>query len=118
MNMRYLVLVLFALLVLAVAAPPDLRLAVSPYYAFEGTTYTIRITLVPHADNRLLVVAADDGEFVFQRSDRDLDGVNAPTTSEFRWRLPAGEIQISAVLIGVGGVRARAHQRVKVLSRF
>lgn len=50
----------------------------------DATRWQIRVE--PHAENRLLIVAAVEGGEVVRRSDEQLDGDKAPRTRWIDWR--------------------------------
>jgi hypothetical protein len=102
----------------AVSASGDeqLRLAVSPARSFAPSNLNIRARIVPHPDNRTLIVTAESEDF-YRSSEISLEGEFAPATITFEFRgLPGGEYIVSGVLTdSVGRRRAGAVQQAKII---
>ena len=92
-----------------------LDLRVSPHISAAPGTVRVRTTVVPHADNRELIVEAE-GENFYRRSDVGLEGEREPTVREFTYsNLPEGSYKIAVRLLDIGGERASAIQQVEVV---
>ena len=91
-----------------------LRMQVSPSVARAPALLTVRVTVEAAADNRLLRVVAESGDF-YRSSEVQLDGTNAPPLEVFEFRnLPTGLYQVTGVLVGAGGPRATTLKLAKV----
>ena len=96
---------------------PELQVRLSGHYAFAPATLRAIVRVRPDQDNRLLKVVADSETFL-RSSDIELDGASAPRVHTIDWRaLPAGTYEISIVVVGTRGPRARITQSVVVVSR-
>jgi len=105
------------LTVLPVDGEEPLRVAVTPIHSFAPATVTIRATIEPSAENRMLAIVADGDDF-YRSSEIQLDGDHAPRIVTLRFsNLPGGEYQISAVLAdSAGRLRAIVRQSVNVIA--
>ena len=91
-------------------AGDKLTMHVSPAMAYEPATLAIRLSIEPDANNRIVLVVADSGEF-YRSSEIQLDGERAPRTSVIWYRsVPAGDYDVQGVLVGADG-RTRAMVR-------
>lgn len=119
MNARVAILVL-AVLVVAMSAPvARIDILRHTLVAWTDEEVLIVVRVERHPENRaLVVVAAEAGEIVRQ-SGIQLDGAHAMRTHWIRWRLPAGELTIRAVLCAERCDRpvASVTRRMTVLSR-
>jgi hypothetical protein len=85
------------------AASEAIRLRVSPAIAAEPARVTVQVSIEPDAENRVLEIAIDSGEF-FRRSYVELEGDQAARTTTFEYRgLPAGAYEVRGALIGRDG---------------
>jgi hypothetical protein len=107
--------VLFLALLGAAPAKSDARLAmrVSTYVPGE---LTIRLVVVAAPENRALVVTAESRE-LYRSSEIQLDGERAPRTNMFELRgLPASDYEVTGLLIGANGPRAKVVRVARVLA--
>jgi hypothetical protein len=99
-------------------ANDKLALTVTPNVSNAPSTVIVRATVAKDATNRLLRVEADSGSF-YRSSTIELDGDNAPSVTEFRFKsLPSGTYSVIAVLSDNEGDETVARRQVIVLSRF
>jgi len=107
-----------ALLVIALPAGAGDKLAmrVSPAFSYEPANLTIRLSIEPDSENRVIRVIAESEEF-YRSSEIELDGDHAPRTSVFQYRsVPAGDYEVRSVLLGARGQeRGMVNQTVTVL---
>jgi len=90
-----------------------LTMAVSPVQSIAPTTVRVRIRVEPRAENRVLEVAADSGNY-YRGSTIPLDGDLAPATVTLSYpNLPEGSYEVVCVLIDNTGHR-RATARAKL----
>ena len=76
----------------------------------------VRATVQHDADNRELEIVADSSDF-YRRSVVDLDGEQAPKTTELKLiDIPGGEYEITATLLNVHGERTVARRSIMVTS--
>lgn len=94
--------------------PPRVAFVRAPVFVSDREIVTFQIQVEPNAANRLLVVAASDEGVIVRRSDEQLDGDKSARTRWLRWRLPAGELGLTAVVYGSEGERGRAIHAVTV----
>ena len=111
---------LIALLVtsFAIATPLSgndaLKMQVWPAISREPAVLTVRVTVEPSADNRMLQIVAESNSF-YRRSEVQIDGEHAAPLNVFEFRnLPTGLYQVTSVLIGPHGQRAAATRVAKV----
>ena len=107
----------FALTVPA-ETPPRVAFVRPPGVATDKTTVVLQVRVDPHEDNRLLVVAAVEGDVVVRRSDEDLAGDKAPRVRWIRWRVTAGDLVLAAILYGAGGRELARDQRHLIVLAF
>ena len=104
-----------AMMTTVVGAREPLSIRASPAASFAPANLVIRTRLEPDADNRAMEVVAESDGF-YRSSAIQLEGDRAPRTTTFEFRsLPAGEYEITAVVIGTDGRRravARASANV------
>jgi len=103
---------------LALTAPVDARprvaIRVSPAVAFAPATLTVRTTVEPSDENRMLSIEVDSSTFR-TTSEIPLDGRNAQRTNVIELRdVPTGLYEVRAVLVGPSGPIAKTLQLVKV----
>jgi hypothetical protein len=106
----------FALTAMSATSGEQLRIAVSPFQSFAPSNVHIRARVVPHAENRALVVVAESGDF-YRSSEIPLEGERAPATITVEFRsLPSGDYQVYGILTDGGGhQRAVAQQNLRVI---
>jgi hypothetical protein len=104
---------------LLVAAPQarssqHLALHVSPIVAMAPAALTIRTTIEPNDDNRMLTVVLDSGDYG-RSSDLPLEGRNSARLNVIELRdVPSGLYEVRAVLTGSHGPIASTIQLVKI----
>ena len=100
-------------------ADAPVALHVSPRFATEPATLTIRATVERHADNRGLQVRIESGEYS-RSSFVQLDGLDAPRTTTIDYpEIPGGSYEIRTTVLGPGGkTRASASEEITIMSRF
>jgi hypothetical protein len=104
--------------VAATGANEKLTVRVTPNISSAPSTVTVRAYVEPHQANRRLRVEADSGSF-YRSSEVQLEGDEAPTLTEFRFKsLPGGNYIVSATLIDATGQTTVARDNVTVLPRF
>jgi hypothetical protein len=96
------------------SAGQKIAIRVSPAVALAPAVLTVRTTVEPNDDNRLLSVEIDSP--TYQRiSELPLDGRNAQRTNILELRdVPAGLYEVRAEILGLGGSLGRTMQLVKV----
>jgi len=107
--MKYVLLAAIGLVILAVlvaAGPPAVSFVRPPSYVHEGDMVVLQVRVEPKPTNRLLAVAAVDGDLIVSLTNEELPGENAPRTRWIRWRLPSGDLTLVAVVYGAGGKEA------------
>jgi hypothetical protein len=97
------------------AAPRIRRVDVSPTIAMPGTDLRVTVRIDPNAAVRNLQVTVDAPSY-YARTDRQLDGDEAPATHVFMWHdLPPGEYTIEATLESAEAPTASAKRTMVVL---
>ena len=92
-----------------------LKLQISPLVAQEPGFITVRTVVDASDDNRSLEVMAQSPDFA-RRSTIDLEGRAAPKVRVFSFaHMPAGQYEVSAVLLGANGVRATTARTVLIM---
>jgi hypothetical protein len=107
---------LFATLSTVASARSTQRIAirVSPAMAFAPAVLTVRTTIEPSEDNRVLSIEIDSSGY-HRRSDIPLDGKSSPRFNVFEAKeIPTGLYEVRAVLVGPNGPMAKCMQLVKV----
>jgi uncharacterized protein (DUF58 family) len=85
------------------AARPTIELHVSPRVSAAPATLRIRVTVVPHTENRAVAIVADSDAF-FRSSEVALEGEKSPRNIVVEYRdLPAGAYEVRGVLVDVRG---------------
>jgi hypothetical protein len=107
------------LLAVVASAPPisggqRLSLQVSPAVALAPAFLTVRTTIEPSEDNRLLNIEVDSSSY-HRSTEIPLDGKHSPRMNVFEIkRLPTGLYEVRAVLVGAAGPIASTMKLVKV----
>ena len=94
-----------------------MTLRVSPAVAFAPANLVVRATIPSNEDNRAVEIVAESETF-YRSSEIQLEGENAPRTSQFEFRsLPPGTYEVRATLRGARGEeRSTARQQVNVIN--
>jgi hypothetical protein len=100
-------------------ADATVALHVSPRFATEPATLTIRATVERHADNRGLQVRIMSSGYS-RSSFVQLDGLDGPRTTTMTYpEIPGGTYEVQTTVLGPGGrTRATACEEIKILSSF
>lgn len=98
-------------------AKESVSIRVSPAVAFAPADLVIRTIVEPDEHNRAVEIVADSGAF-YRSSTIQLEGDRAPKTTTVTFHgVPAGEYEMTAVLIGnQGRANALAHTMVMVVA--
>jgi len=100
--------------VVRIEAGPRVAIRVSPAVAFAPAILTVRTTVEPSDENRLLTIEVDSSTYR-RTSEIPLEGKNAQRTSVIELRdVPMGLYEVRAVLVGPSGPIAKTMQLVKV----
>src|SRR5215470_8325747 len=87
---------------------------VSPAMAFAPALLTVRATVEPNDDNRMLAIEVDSSTYR-RTSEIPLDSKSAPRTNVIELKdVPPGLYEVRAILIGASGPVAKAMQLVRV----
>jgi hypothetical protein len=102
---------------LPLSAGERLALKVTPAVGFAPVNLIVRAMIAADADNRAIEIVAESENF-YRSSTIQLEGENAPRTSQFEFRnLPSGTYQVRADLFGSNGTpRASIRQQIKVMA--
>lgn len=101
--------VTLALLGLALASEQAVEIRSSHHFISSAATVRWPIRIAKHPDNRTLVFTAtdrDDGSEV-RRTEEQLDGEHAALVRWIAWRLSAGNLVLTAQVLGVNGRHAK-----------
>jgi hypothetical protein len=91
-----------------------LRMQVWPAIQRAPAVLTVRVSVEPSVDNRMLQIVAESSSY-FRRSEVQMDGERSAALNVFEFRnLPTGLYQVTSVLIGPHGQRATATRVAKV----
>jgi hypothetical protein len=91
-----------------------LRMQLFPAVAREPAVLTIRVTVEPAEDNRMLQVVAESATF-YRSSEAPLDGTHGAPLTVFQFRnVPTGLYQVTCVLVGSRGQRATVTNLARV----
>jgi hypothetical protein len=83
---------------LPVSSADRMTMTVTPAQAFAPSLLRVRVRIEPSAENRVLSVTADSGEF-YRRSEIQLEGERAPRTIELEFpNVPEGEYDIVGIV--------------------
>lgn len=112
---RLFAVALFSLCALAAGDPPRVSFWLAHRIVTDQEHVRWIVRVEPHAENRVLIVAAYDGDIWVRRTDIQLEGEHARRTHYIDWRpLPAGELVILAVVLSGTKEVARATVPVTV----
>jgi len=104
----------FVLIASHVDGGQRLAIRVSPAVALAPALLTIRTTIEPSDDNRMLNIVVESPTY-HRRSEIPLDGKNAHRVSVYEVKgLPPGLYEVRAILVGPGGPIANSMQLVKI----
>src|SRR5262245_7725553 len=102
------------LMVATVRGHEGLRMQVTPAVSLEPAVLTVRVSIEPSADNRVLQIIAESADF-FRSSEVQINGEHAAPLNVFEFRnLPTGLYHVTSVLTGVSGRRATAFKLARV----
>jgi len=94
-----------------------LDLRVSPAISLAPASVVVRAIVEHDSQNRELEIVADSSEF-YRRTVVDLDGEQAPKTTELKLiDIPGGEYEITATLYTERGVRTSVRRAIMVMSQ-
>jgi len=97
-------------------AAEKLELRVSPSVSMAPASVVVRAIVEHHADNRELEIVADSSDF-YRRSVVELDGEQAPKTTELKLiDIPGGEYQVTATLLTAHGERTTVRKSITVMA--
>jgi hypothetical protein len=97
-------------------AVEKLDLRVTPSVSMAPASVVVRATVQHDAENRELEILADSLEF-YRRSVVDLDGEQAPKTTELKLiDIPGGEYEITATLLDAHGQRTTVRKSFVVMA--
>lgn len=116
MTFRALAVLLVAIclyLFIGVTETPRVAFVRPPSNVTDREIIVLQVRVEPDSENRKLIIAAVEGEFVVAQTEEDLPG---PRTRWVRLRLPAGELILVAVLEDTHGEVARDTHRISVRS--
>ena len=101
-------------MVATVRGNEGLRMQVTPAVSLEPAVLTVRVSVEPSADNRVLQIVAESKDF-FRRSEVQIDGERGAPLNVFEFRnLPTGLYHVTSVLTGASGRRATAFSLARV----
>src|SRR5437773_10763610 len=94
---------MIVLMAAPIGAGERLALRVSPAVAFAPASLIVRTTVEADSANRAMAVSAESADF-YRESDVQLDGENAPRTTQLEFRdLPPGSYEVKALLVDSEG---------------
>ena len=101
-------------MVTTVRGNEGLRMQVTPAVSLEPAVLTVRVSVEPSADNRVLHIVAESQDF-FRSSEVQLDGERGAPLNVFEFRnLPTGLYHVTSVLTGASGRRSTAFGLARV----
>ena len=111
-----LLLAVILMTVAPVGGSEPLKLKVSPMQSFAPANLYIRVSIEPHADNRVVTVVAESEDY-YRSSDVALEGEDGPRTVTVQFRsVPEGQYEIrGAVGDAQGREVASVRQNIFVL---
>lgn len=97
-------------------AADRLELHITPSVSLAPASVIVRAIVEHDADNRELEIVAESPDF-YRRSVVDLDGDQAPKTTELRLiDIPGGEYEVTAVLYTAHGEKTMVRKSIMVMS--
>jgi hypothetical protein len=116
MTRTLLLLSSFLLLPLPAGAATDgVAIQVTPAVAFAPATVRVKATVDRNDANRAIEVVAESASF-YRSSEIQLDGDEAPRTSLFQFKdLPAGDYEVTALLIDAEGQQHAVSKQLRVV---
>jgi hypothetical protein len=91
-----------------------LRMQLTPAVSREPAVLTIRVTVEPADENRVLQVVAESSTF-YRSSEVQIDGRHSAPLNVFQFRnVPNGVYHVTSLLIGTNGQRASASRTARV----
>ena len=108
-------------MLIALLAAALVAIVNAPAIVQEGYSITLQVRVEPHADNRLLIVSAWDGDVAVRTSLEQLDGESSPRTRWIKWgSLSACECELRAYLYVRDRTDPKAIDRrpLVILSRY
>ena len=103
-----------ALMAFRIEAGPRIAIRVSPAVALAPATLTVRTTIEPSDQNRMLSIEVDSAGYR-RTSEIPLDGKSSQRTVVVELReIPTGLYEVRAILVGPSGPIAKTMQLVKV----
>ena len=113
MNVRTCLCGVVILMATPVGAGQRLALKVFPAVAFAPANLIVRTTVEADPANRAMEISAESPDF-YRSSAVELDGENAPRTTQFEFRsLPSGRYSVRVTLVGSDG-HPRAYVRTEM----
>lgn len=104
----------FLLAAAIVESGDALRMQVSPAVSRAPAVLTIRVNVEPSSDNRSLQIIAESPTF-YRSSEVEIDGVDSIPLQVLEFRnLPPGLYQVTGILVGTQGPRAKISRLAKV----
>jgi len=99
--------------------PPRIAIVRAPVFVSEGEWIRVFVQVTPHPDNLAFILAAVDEGGTVRQSLVQLEGDTAARSWWIDWRegLPAGELELVAVLITKTGQGPLARRSIHVLAR-
>ena len=98
-------------------AAERLELHVTPSVSLAPASVMVRAIVEHDADNRELEIVADSSDF-YRRSVVELEGEQAPRTTELRLvDIPGGEYEVTATLYSVNGTKNTVRRSIMVMSQ-
>jgi hypothetical protein len=95
-------------------ADAPLTMRVTPLVAFAPAFVRVQAMFDRNADNRLLRIVAQSGDF-YRSSEIEIHGANSPRVQVIEFpSLPSGDYEVSARLVGARGQRAWAVTQIRV----
>ena len=113
------VAILLALVSLGAGEPARIAIVRAAAFVVEREWVRVFVQVEPHADNRAFILAAvDEGGAIVSRTFKPLEGADAARSWWIDWKegLPAGELELVAILETTKGQGPRARRPIRVLS--
>ena len=91
-----------------------LRMQVSPAVSRAPAVLTVRVAVEAAPENRALEIVAESGDF-YRSTQLQIDGAQGAAVNEVQFRdVPPGFYQITGILVGADGPRAKVSRIAKV----